>query len=959
MFDTVGSLFNANSYANLGAGSMVAGALLVSSPIIIHLINRMRFQRIRWAAMEFLIKAQKRMRRKMIIEQLLLLLLRILIMLLIGLLFARFLGFNTTGEEARQTAHVVLIDDSPSMGDAVREDGVLTNAYESGKKLIHGQIVPAASEATTPQFLDIMTTSQLDQPLEFNRLSSTSAAEIKEKMNLQELSTVRVPMHIALRRAADYMNRVYGSSDTARVLHVISDFRSPDWTENVQAIKDTVKEINDSRITIQFIDAASPYRKDEKRSPRANDNLAITDLQPAKPVAAKHEPIEFTMRVHNFGTSEMTNRLIAVKVNGDETKVPSRALPTLLPGQTHIEKFMVPFDRVASPDKPFDRFSIVTAGLATEEEGGLEIDNVRHAVVEVRDRLPILVLDGNPELRNKNDGNSLYLERYFLGAGGGYQWVPGVLNDLEKPDLAKYAFILVLNVPTIPEAARIGLEKYIRGGGGCAFFMGPNIKPADYNSILYRSGEGCFPVPLPDNPTKELTPDEYINKKFNSFSKKLLVRDPASRQHPALLGLYTDERGRALKDFNGIENFYRFIGIFRYWPVKRPGQWTSDPNVRELFCMPNEEPMKNYESASIEFAKKIEIPAQDASKEVDFLFKALTELKEQIPNTARQAKPLSDLSMLLDRLLADQQYTGSEEELALRNYWAQSKNADLRDQLVRLRDAVKYGDPFYLAKDFGKGRVITILTSPGEVWTNWASEKPGSNTFAPIIKEMTNYLSSGASDTGILSGEAVPLRFAADGYKPEYRTAFTTHKHDPKSSMPVAGVDPAPITESKNEMMEAIEVTEPGQEKTRYLVPKLQGTRKPGALLFEFKQLLPGATPNDPPTETLDYRATAVNIDALREGNLQRAATDDIKQLIGDVSFHSPDDKKWISDLKKKKSDISELGYVFALLLLVLVAEQALAVRLSYHSSADSMAASAPTVAAAMQKRMAEPAATA
>ncbi len=35
----------------------VAGAL-VSAPIIIHLINRMRFKRLRWAAMEFLLKAE-------------------------------------------------------------------------------------------------------------------------------------------------------------------------------------------------------------------------------------------------------------------------------------------------------------------------------------------------------------------------------------------------------------------------------------------------------------------------------------------------------------------------------------------------------------------------------------------------------------------------------------------------------------------------------------------------------------------------------------------------------------------------------------------------------------------------------------------------------------------------------------------------------------------------------------
>ena len=74
--------------------SMLAGVLLVSSPIVIHLINRIRFKRVKWAAMEFLLKAQKRVRRKMILQQLLLLLLRILAVLLVGFLIARFAGFT-------------------------------------------------------------------------------------------------------------------------------------------------------------------------------------------------------------------------------------------------------------------------------------------------------------------------------------------------------------------------------------------------------------------------------------------------------------------------------------------------------------------------------------------------------------------------------------------------------------------------------------------------------------------------------------------------------------------------------------------------------------------------------------------------------------------------------------------------------------------------------------------------
>src|SRR5437762_798786 len=73
----------------LNPAYLVAGTALISLPIIIHLINRMRFKRVRWAAMEFLLKSQKRNRRRLTIEQLILLALRCLLVLLVVLLVSR------------------------------------------------------------------------------------------------------------------------------------------------------------------------------------------------------------------------------------------------------------------------------------------------------------------------------------------------------------------------------------------------------------------------------------------------------------------------------------------------------------------------------------------------------------------------------------------------------------------------------------------------------------------------------------------------------------------------------------------------------------------------------------------------------------------------------------------------------------------------------------------------------
>src|SRR5438874_13685799 len=107
----------------LNPGFLLIAAALVSVPIIIHLINRMRFKRIRWAAMEFLLKAQKRTRRRLIIEQLLLLALRCLMIALVGLLVMRFIGCGETNLGGKPNLHLVLLDDTPSMTDQWKDEG--------------------------------------------------------------------------------------------------------------------------------------------------------------------------------------------------------------------------------------------------------------------------------------------------------------------------------------------------------------------------------------------------------------------------------------------------------------------------------------------------------------------------------------------------------------------------------------------------------------------------------------------------------------------------------------------------------------------------------------------------------------------------------------------------------------------------------------------------------------------
>ncbi len=101
----------------------------VSIPIIIHLLNRTRFQVVTWAAMRFLLAAQRKNSRRMRLEQLLLLIVRCLMVLLLVLAMASVTPWAEavwhainpraawrTAAAGHRTHKILVLDGSFSMG---------------------------------------------------------------------------------------------------------------------------------------------------------------------------------------------------------------------------------------------------------------------------------------------------------------------------------------------------------------------------------------------------------------------------------------------------------------------------------------------------------------------------------------------------------------------------------------------------------------------------------------------------------------------------------------------------------------------------------------------------------------------------------------------------------------------------------------------------------------------------
>src|SRR5262249_37008568 len=229
-----------------------------------------------------------------------------------------------------------------------------------------------------------------------------------------------------------------------------------------------------------------------------------------------------------------------------------------------------------------DGFNQVAASLE-KEEVGLEGDNKRFAVIEVRPEVEVLMVDGAGANGLKPGGDTFYLQTVFTSARGD-KVVPRGLAELERP-LDRYPSIFLLNVPELSDKALKNLEDYVRQGGNIAVFVGDQVKPGYYNKELYKDGKGLFPVPLADRPTEPLTQEEKIQKLLLDDQQKMFLRG----QHPISA------------DVVPIQTIFRFLVIDRSWPAQRRDKWNNEPGtVEELATLPNEKPLENFRASGNE-----------------------------------------------------------------------------------------------------------------------------------------------------------------------------------------------------------------------------------------------------------------------------------------------------------------------------------------------------------------------
>ncbi|MBB01120.1 MAG: hypothetical protein CMJ47_00575 [Planctomyces sp.] len=551
----------------LHPGIAALGAGLIAVPIVIHLINRLQYRKVRFAAMEFLLQSQQRNRRRLLFEQLLLLLLRILMVLLLAALFARLILDPTQLAmlERVETHHVVLLDDSGSMRDRWGEG----TAYDAGLDVVKRLASELAGQEGV-QTITLLRTSEPDRTSSSFTQREADASMVSEfEDRLETMSRECGYGRPSWDQAMSAIERILASgAGRQQVVHVISDFRQPEWTQSPELL-DRIDQLAGEEVLVNLVPAV----------PAPHNNLAVSGITGDVHTAAVQVPLQLTASVTNYGQSLAEN--VAVRVLIDEEPIPqSISIPAIEAGETVTESFEVtlttPGEHVIAVQIPAD---------------ALEADNTRYLTMNVPDKQRVLVADGSPEFRE-----GLYVAD-ALSADSGITGLDVLIippDELRDQDLSQYTAVYLLNVPQLPPDAQSLLEDYVRSGGGIAWFMGNQIAPGYYRQLASGqeeseadSGDGeseaeqpaasgqitlndsLFPIPLAGSPIELPRADE------TNPGADLDLND-----HPVF---------SFLNAADGLLAYY--VNIYRYFPLDLAAGEKLPSSVEVIGRLRNEAPL--------------------------------------------------------------------------------------------------------------------------------------------------------------------------------------------------------------------------------------------------------------------------------------------------------------------------------------------------------------------------------
>lgn len=498
-------------------GALLAGAFALAIPIIIHLFHKSRFQVVKWGAMHLLEKVIRTNQRRIKIEQIILLIIRAAIPLILALCMARpvWKGVRKLMGETR-TSTIILLDNSYSMAASRAGTSNFSLAKDEASRLLNE--LPRGSDAQVV-LMGEGGAPLLDEP-------TYDLARLTQSLKQVEASygTATVPA------ALDFATNVFGQMhESSRNLIVMTDFQriSFEATEDaeVSQMLDRMRKLP-LPPEISFFDVGS----------EAKDNVAIESLDYSRLMVGIGQKIQIRANLRNFGDAPYQDLRVYFKADGKERSVAQIRLGPHEKGQV---LFSHAFDTAGSH---------VVEVVADADP--LKADNSYLASIPVRDKIPVLLVNGDPSaepLKGETDFAEIALQPY---SSTGRVALADLIStkvvrteNLDAQGINASAVVVLANIRQLDGGQLKALEDFVRNGGGLLIFPGNRVDASWANTSLFKDGKGLLPLALGalGGDLKEGAPSiGIVSQRFD---------------HPAL-DLFNDPRNGTVSDA-AIKMWYR------------------------------------------------------------------------------------------------------------------------------------------------------------------------------------------------------------------------------------------------------------------------------------------------------------------------------------------------------------------------------------------------------------------
>lgn len=464
---------------------LLGGLALGGIPIIIHLLYKRRYRETPWAAMRFLMEAARKHSRRIRLEQLILLCLRVMILVLLVLALAQpYVETFGSYFQADVPAHRVLVlDASFSMGHRQND----RSRFERARSIAR-RIVSAGRQGDAVNLVRVADS----EPRAVVREAAYEKNEVLGEIDQLQVSEEPGDLAAGLETAQSLLRD--GPDVRQREVYLISDFQWHMWlpeSEGERArLRRLLKDLSD-RARLVLIDLGESETA----------NTAVTAFSAAEPFAAVDRPVRLQATVSHFGPNAQAGKQVELYV--DERLVQTQRVDLPAGGETTVD--FVHIFRSGGEHS----LEVRLAG------DSLAVDDRRRLALPVREQLNVLLVNGQPAGRARD--NATYYLRTALSPSTRRERSSGLIRpevikegNLTFTDLNRYDAVFLCNVGLFTEREAKVLESYVRSGGGLVFCLGDQIRPENYNRVLYRGGNGILPAELGDPVRSEGTSEDVF-----------------------------------------------------------------------------------------------------------------------------------------------------------------------------------------------------------------------------------------------------------------------------------------------------------------------------------------------------------------------------------------------------------------------------------------------------------------